>query len=252
MSTNRLLAWNVRAVVSASALAGRGAKSPSGALSSRSSWARNTSLRSANPTRRLLSTSFPRLRPAGNTSTDASPPSGPTRLCPACNAAVPLAASPCPHCRALLAIPAQLTHHALFGLCEPSASEDAGAGAERSGVDELRALPGGGFEVDARELRARFLRRQQGVHPDSFASQGEVGGRAVMLEGRRVVDPKLDGTAGLQRMRSLAETQSSLLNKAYSTLLDPLSRAQYLVRGPQTPFLGLLSRALTFAASRPP
>jgi len=69
---------------------------------------------------------------------------------------------------------------------------------------EVQALDGGGFDVDPKDLRTRFLKRQQSVHPDSYTSQGE-------------------------KIHSLAATQSALLNKAYSTLLDPLYRAQYLL-----------------------
>lgn len=65
-------------------------------------------------------------------------------------------------------------------------------------------MRGGGFDIDTKDLRMRFLKRQQGVHPDSYSGQEE-------------------------KAASLADSQSSLLNKAYYTLLDPLSRAQYLL-----------------------
>ncbi|KAJ1720206.1 molecular chaperone [Coemansia erecta] len=61
------------------------------------------------------------------------------------------------------------------------------------------------FEVDTGDLRRNFLRLQQTVHPDSY-SQKE------------------------RTEHSLAEAQSSWINHAYSTLKDPLLRAQYLLK----------------------
>lgn len=60
------------------------------------------------------------------------------------------------------------------------------------------------FEVDPRALRGTFLQKQQKVHPDSYAQSSS-------------------------QEQELAQRQSSLLNKAYTTLADPLSRAQYML-----------------------
>ncbi|KAI8581565.1 hypothetical protein K450DRAFT_231935 [Umbelopsis ramanniana AG] len=49
-----------------------------------------------------------------------------------------------------------------------------------------------------------FLRKQQRVHPDSYAQKSS-------------------------EEYQLAQTQSSYLNKAYNTLKDPLARAQYML-----------------------
>ncbi|KAJ2687300.1 molecular chaperone [Coemansia spiralis] len=61
------------------------------------------------------------------------------------------------------------------------------------------------FDVSAADLRRRFLKLQQTVHPDSFSQKEDV-------------------------ERKLAEAQSSWINHAYATLKDPLSRARYLLK----------------------
>ncbi|KAI8318946.1 Co-chaperone Hsc20 [Martensiomyces pterosporus] len=61
------------------------------------------------------------------------------------------------------------------------------------------------FDVDVSDLRRRFLKLQQGVHPDSYSQREDI-------------------------ERKLAETQSSWINHAYATLRDPLLRARYLLK----------------------
>ncbi|KAJ1964231.1 molecular chaperone [Dipsacomyces acuminosporus] len=61
------------------------------------------------------------------------------------------------------------------------------------------------FDVDVADLRRRFLKLQQGVHPDSYSQKEDI-------------------------ERKLAETQSSWINHAYATLKDPLLRARYLLK----------------------
>ncbi|KAJ1342528.1 Fe-S protein assembly co-chaperone HscB [Batrachochytrium salamandrivorans] len=61
-----------------------------------------------------------------------------------------------------------------------------------------------GFEIDLIELKQRF-RLQQMLHPDNFS------------------------TKSLEE-RTLSEEQSTLVNKAYQVLRDPLFRAQYLLQ----------------------
>lgn len=63
--------------------------------------------------------------------------------------------------------------------------------------------PQGTFTLDTRALRREFLQLQQTVHPDKFSHD--------------------------EKKRLVAESTSSLLNKAYTTLLSPLSRAEYLL-----------------------
>jgi len=60
------------------------------------------------------------------------------------------------------------------------------------------------FVIDERDLRRRFLQTQRICHPDTWAQKGE-------------------------REGALAAAQSAQLNKAYQTLLSPLSRAQYIL-----------------------
>ncbi|KAJ2846663.1 molecular chaperone [Coemansia brasiliensis] len=60
------------------------------------------------------------------------------------------------------------------------------------------------FDVDMTQLRRKFLRLQQAVHPDSFSQREDT-------------------------ERQLAEAQSAWINHAYATLKDPLQRAHYLL-----------------------
>jgi molecular chaperone HscB len=69
---------------------------------------------------------------------------------------------------------------------------------------ELFQLPVS-FEVDLNELSERFRRLQRSVHPDKFASAGD-------LE------------------RRLSVQQSARINDAFQTLKDPLRRARYLLQ----------------------
>ncbi|KAK6541099.1 hypothetical protein TWF694_008474 [Orbilia ellipsospora] len=61
--------------------------------------------------------------------------------------------------------------------------------------------PTGPFHIDPRSLRSEFLKRQQSTHPDLFPPS----------------------------QRKSAELASSQLNKAYTTLLSPLLRAEYIL-----------------------
>jgi molecular chaperone HscB len=68
---------------------------------------------------------------------------------------------------------------------------------------ELFDLPVG-FEIDLNELAARYRSLQSTVHPDKYASAGD-------LE------------------RRLAVQQSARINEGFQTLKDPLRRARYLL-----------------------
>lgn len=145
-----------------------------------------------------------------------------TKVCPSCQARLPAAASPCPECKSLVRIPSNVSYYALFGLAdEPLPEEAISATNEELAQQELRQLQGGGYVLDVRDLRSRYLRRQQGCHPDSYTGQGKVSMGSQLSR-------QLPEHRDLQ-IYDLALEQSSFLNKAYSTLADPLSRAQYLV-----------------------
>ncbi|KAF9919247.1 hypothetical protein BX616_010499 [Lobosporangium transversale] len=60
------------------------------------------------------------------------------------------------------------------------------------------------FDLEAKDLRNKFLRIQQQVHPDSYSQN---------INGDQLY----------------AQQQSSLVNKAYATLKEPLSRANYIL-----------------------
>lgn len=40
--------------------------------------------------------------------------------------------------------------------------------------EALAEIKGGGYDLEPRSIRMTFLKRQQGIHPDSFAGAGEV------------------------------------------------------------------------------
>ncbi|KAJ1911428.1 molecular chaperone [Mycoemilia scoparia] len=61
------------------------------------------------------------------------------------------------------------------------------------------------FDVDIKKLRQKFLRLQQVAHPDTFAKASDT-------------------------EKGLADVLSSWINKGYSTLRNPLSRAKYLLK----------------------
>lgn len=141
---------------------------------------------SANPCRRSLSTSC-RLSSEQKTPHDASsssssrPDSKTTnrrmKRCPKCSTALPLAVSPCPQCRTLVPIPSELDCFTVFELGSSSGEEASSSSSSSSdaGVTQhLKSLPGGGFDIDVRDLRSKFLKRQQSVHPDSFSAAEDV------------------------------------------------------------------------------
>ncbi|SAM00118.1 hypothetical protein [Absidia glauca] len=72
----------------------------------------------------------------------------------------------------------------------------------RAGTGENSSDPT--FDVDAKTLKRHFLKLQQVAHPDSYSNASK-------------------------REHKYAEIQSSLLNKAYQTLKDPLARAHYML-----------------------
>lgn len=76
-----------------------------------------------------------------------------------------------------------------------------------------------------------FLRKQQQVHPDSYAQKSSVSTTSQMRTWngcRSLSHPKVH-IFRLQEEYQLAQTQSSYLNKAYNTLKEPLARAQYML-----------------------
>ncbi|KAK4170490.1 HSCB C-terminal oligomerization domain-containing protein [Cladorrhinum sp. PSN259] len=74
--------------------------------------------------------------------------------------------------------------------------------------------PAGPFHIDVPTLRREFLRLQAAAHPDFHHHSAA----------------RSDKDAAAQRSaRSRAEAASSLINSAFKTLSNPLSRAQYLL-----------------------
>ncbi|KAF9405212.1 hypothetical protein BGZ94_003690 [Podila epigama] len=66
------------------------------------------------------------------------------------------------------------------------------------------------FNIDVKDLRNKFFKIQQKVHPDSYSQN---------INGDQIY----------------AQQQSSLANKAYATLKEPLSRANYILELFQSP-----------------
>lgn len=93
---------------------------------------------------------------------DATPPKA--KQCPSCGSHLSPAASPCPSCKSLVPIPSDVSYYALFDLVPPGSSVQ----------HELTQMEGGGYVLDGRDLRTRYLKRQQGCHPDSYTGQGKV------------------------------------------------------------------------------
>jgi molecular chaperone HscB len=62
-----------------------------------------------------------------------------------------------------------------------------------------------GYDLDPKEIGRRYFQLQRRLHPDRFATKS----------------PK---------ERALSQAQATSLNEAYETLMDPLSRAVYLLR----------------------
>ncbi|KAF9142174.1 hypothetical protein BGX30_003227 [Mortierella sp. GBA39] len=106
-----------------------------------------------------------------------------TRPCWKCSTPVPYLALQCtnPECKVVQTLAPGVNYFETLGLSpEPS------------------------YDVDLKDLRLRFFKIQQLIHPDSY-SQNTNGDQVY------------------------AQQQSSLANKAYSTLKEPLSRANYIL-----------------------
>lgn len=99
----------------------------------------------------------------------ASPPKA--KQCPSCGSHLAPSASPCPSCKALVPIPSDVSYYALFDLVPPASDVK----------HQLTQLEGGGYVLDVRDLRMRYLKRQQGCHPDSYTGQGKVGVRPILF-----------------------------------------------------------------------
>lgn len=124
----------------------------------------------------------------------------PTRECPACHKPIPLPASPCHSCGALIRIPQGLSLHSLLSVSDPIPV----AGKPKFDIQaELEHLPSYGYDLDPRELHIQFLRRQRDLHPDKHGAIGNDVDLAADLSGE--------------------------VNKAYETLKSPLKRAEYIV-----------------------
>ncbi|KAJ3126725.1 hypothetical protein HK098_007181 [Nowakowskiella sp. JEL0407] len=83
-------------------------------------------------------------------------------------------------------------------------------GFERDGGEELNAERDSIatkplFRVDETKLRNRFLKLQQQIHPDSFATKDH-------------------------QEKKISDMQSTYINKGYETLRNPLKRANYILK----------------------
>ncbi|KAG0355185.1 hypothetical protein BG005_005897 [Podila minutissima] len=123
-------------------------------------------------------------RASSSSSSDKETPQKPeTRPCWKCANPVPYLALICPNptCKVVQTIAPGANYFEVLGLSpEPT------------------------FDIDVKDLRNKFFKIQQQVHPDSY-SQNTNGDQVY------------------------AQQQSTLANKAYATLKEPLSRANYLL-----------------------
>ena len=80
------------------------------------------------------------------------------------------------------------------------------------------------FNVDLRALKRQYLQMQQQCHPDQFIAQQQQQQQAIENNNTNEADGDNENLE-----RQWAEQQSALLNRAYQTLKDPLSRSIYMV-----------------------
>ncbi|KAI9202275.1 uncharacterized protein BJ171DRAFT_514640 [Polychytrium aggregatum] len=136
------------------------------------------------------------------------PPSPPLGLCPfprhkecwSCHTALSAADVFCRSCSKIQPVALGTSYFELLSAhtslsCQPGDCD--GASAEDSIFYPK-------FALDLQQLRRNFLTLQQSVHPDGFTKKSP-------------------------EERKYSEVQSSLINKAYQTLREPLSRAKYML-----------------------
>ena len=81
------------------------------------------------------------------------------------------------------------------------------------------------FAIDVKDLKFRFLQAQRICHPDAWSQKGAVRDLFLIY----TVNPRYIESYIFKREQNIAAAQSSHLNKAYQTLLSPLSRAEYIL-----------------------
>lgn len=109
----------------------------------------------------------------------------PSKACAACGATNDAAALQCGACHALQPVPSEVDYFSILGVPRSS-------------------VPGNGWKVDPKELKAQWRKQMAVTHPD-----------------RLVARPDKEQQIGAQ--------QSAIVNKAYETLVRPLDRAIYLL-----------------------
>jgi molecular chaperone HscB len=79
------------------------------------------------------------------------------------------------------------------------------------------------FIINESQLKNTFRRMQRYIHPDLWASQGEV------RYTKEVCPPKFQVDVISQDKTHVARDLSGLVNEAYNTLRQPLSRIRYIL-----------------------
>ena len=80
------------------------------------------------------------------------------------------------------------------------------------------------FDVDVAALKNRFRGLQRVIHPDKWSNKGEVG-YEIKLSHRSIID-----IYSAQAAQNIAAELSSIVNKAYGTLTNPYTRAEYILQ----------------------
>lgn len=96
---------------------------------------------------------------------------GPTKQCPRCGAAIPLAACPCPRCSGLVELDpdGRLSHYAILGYSNPEPHRSCRK-SETALHDEIRKLGARGSRLDPNEVMAMADERLAALHPNRWKS----------------------------------------------------------------------------------
>lgn len=123
--------------------------------------------------------------------------------CPSCSAPLPTSLPACPQCFFIGRPSKATTYFDIMGLS-----------------NNLNP-----FNVDPVDLKHRYRELQRVIHPDKWSGKGNVRASAVISQ----VSGSHDSII-LKDVQGVAVELSSIVNKAYGTLLNPYTRAEYIMQ----------------------